>query len=172
MNRQIVTIGIVVAVIAVAAWLYLRLAPVDTPSDGASVAPVTTPEERGEDARSMIAELTAAEPVDYDAAFERARAFRNDGRLADAQLMYFFAARREHAPSAFELAGMYDPNHHDPATSLFPDPDPFQAYRWYSVALEKDFGGARQRLDALRDWAETAAATGDAEAERLLLQWE
>jgi hypothetical protein len=31
---------------------------------------------------------------------------------------------------------------------------------------------AATRLDALRNWATAAAAKGDAEAERLLLQWE
>lgn len=172
MNRQILTIGIGVAAVAVVAWLFLRPAPVETPADSAPVVPATTPEQRAEDARSVIASLQAADPIDYDLAFERARGFQAQGQLADAQLLYFFAARAEHAPSAFELASMYDPNHHDPATSLFPDPDPFQAYRWYSVARDRNLDAAAERLDALHGWAETAAAGGDAEAERLLLQWE
>jgi hypothetical protein len=67
---------------------------------------------------------------------------------------------------------MNDPNHHSPETSLLAEPDAFQAFRWYSVARDGGIDTAAVRLDALREWAETAAAAGDSEADRLLLQWE
>lgn len=118
----------------------------------------------------------AAEPVvasaQLDSAFARAEAFRESGQLADAQLLYFYAARDGHPRAAFEYASMNDPNHHSPETSLLPDPDSFQAYRWYTAALEGGVDAARPRLDALREWAVAAAADGDDEADRLLLQWE
>jgi hypothetical protein len=67
---------------------------------------------------------------------------------------------------------MNDPNHHSPDISLLPEPDAFQAFRWYSSAREQGMAEAVERLDALREWAVTAAATGDIDAEQLLLQWE
>lgn len=176
MNRQILTIGLGVVAIAIAAWVLLRPEPLDLPlpsgADAPPNVPQTTPEERAEDARGVIASLQEGGNVNYDEAFSRAQAFQEEGRLADAQLLYFFGARAGHADSAYALATMYDPNHHDPGTSLFEEPDAFQAYRWYSAAREQGLEAANQRLDALRDWAETAAADGDAEAERLLLQWD
>ena len=170
MNRQALIIGIVVAVLVAAGAVIWALRSGAPP---ASEAPQTvTDEDRAEDARDVIADLEQGGSVDYDAAFERAQEFRDSGRLADAQLLYFFGARGGHAPSAFELATMNDPNHHTPETSLLPEPDPFQAYRWYAAARDQGMTAAGPRLEALRDWAEKASASGNAEAERLLLQWE
>lgn len=110
--------------------------------------------------------------TELDAAYERARQLQRDGQLDDAQVLFFFGARQGHAPSAFAYAEMNDPNHHSAETSLLPDPDAFQAYRWYTAALDGGIQEAQARLDALHAWAEKAAADGDAKAERLLLQWE
>jgi hypothetical protein len=110
--------------------------------------------------------------AELDEAFGRAQELKAAGQLDDAQVLLFFGARRGHAPSAFAYAEMNDPNHHSPQTSLLPEPDAFQAYRWYSAAQDGGVEGAAARLDALREWAESAAAAGDTEAERLLLQWE
>jgi TPR repeat protein len=175
MNRQILAIGIAaLAVVAVVVWFVLgRDTATDSlESSGSPPVPVTTPEERAEDARSIIASLQEAGSIDYDEAFERAAEFQRVGRVADAQMLYFFAARANHARSAFELASMNDPNHHDPATSLAAEPEPFQAYRWYTAARDQGMTAAATRLEELHDWAETAAAAGDSEADRLLLQWE
>jgi hypothetical protein len=122
---------------------------------------------------ATAAPAPAAPPAnELDTAFERAQAFRAEGEMADAQLLYFFAARAGHARAAFELGSMNDPLHHAPETSLLPEPNAFQAYRWYNAARQAGMAEAATRLDALRNWATAAAAKGDAEAERLLLQWE
>jgi hypothetical protein len=107
-----------------------------------------------------------------DAAYERAEALQAAGQLDDAQVLYFFGARRGHARSAFKYAEINDPNHHSPETSLLAEPDAFQAFRWYTAAGEAGMTAAAARLDALHEWAIEAAAAGDSEAERLLLQWE
>jgi hypothetical protein len=107
-----------------------------------------------------------------DSAFEQARAFQAAGELDDAQVLYFFGARQGHAASAFALAEMNDPNYHSPETSLLDEPDAFQAYRWYTAARDAGMENADERLTALQAWARTAAAAGDDEADRLLLQWE
>lgn len=176
---QRVVIGVViVALIAVGAiWFLTRQpAPEPVPRPGGpvdTVAPAETGAERGDTARQIIEELSSAKGgPDYAGAYERAQEFQQQGRFADAQLLYFFAARGGHAPAAFDLATFYDPNHHSEASSLMDEPDPFQAYRWYEAAAEAGDDAANQRLTELRSWAEKAAADGDAEAERLLLQWE
>lgn len=110
--------------------------------------------------------------TELDAAFERARQLQAAGQLDDAQVLFFFGARRGHGPSAFAYAEMNDPNYHSPDTSLLAEPDAFQAFRWYSAARDAGVEGAAARLEALHEWARSAAQAGDAEAERLLLQWE
>ncbi|MBN1237313.1 MAG: hypothetical protein JXB36_02370 [Gammaproteobacteria bacterium] len=172
MSRQAATVAVVAAAVLVVALLVYYLYPTTTvPPEDVGPGAGVTDVERGDSARDAIAELQEQGPGGYDAAYSRAQEFQSDGRLADAQLMYFYAARGGHAESAFQLGTMNDPNHHDPATSLLPDADPFQAYKWYTQALEGGVDEAAQRLEALRDWAEREAQTGDAEAEQLLLQW-
>lgn len=132
------------------------------PVDGGAIA--VTPE--------PAATAPAGADAELDAAYERARELQAAGQLDDAQVLLFFGARRGHARSAFAYAEINDPNHHSPETSLLAEPDAFQAFRWYSAALEGGVDTAAARLDALHEWAEAAAAAGDSEAERLLLQWE
>ena len=138
-----------------------------------TVEPAKTEEERGDTAREVIAELrkNPAE-IDYAEAFERAREFQAAGNFADAQLLYFFAARGGYGPAAFELASLQDPNHFSAEAGLMDKPDPFQAYKWYSLARDTGDQEAAKRLTELRAWAVAAAAANDPEAERLLMQWE
>ena len=138
-----------------------------------TVAPADTAEQRGDTARDIVAALKASDNgIDYAQAFTRAEQFQAQGKLADAQLLYFFAARGGNASAAFALASMYDPLHHAEQPGLMGGPDMFQAYQWYLEANGAGFAAASERLGALRAWTEQAAASGDIEAERLLLQWE
>ena len=172
MSSKHLTIGIAaLAVLAAAGILYTLFRPADRVTAPEQV-PITGPE-RAEDARAVIADFQDGGNTDYDTAFSRAQEFQSAGQLADAQLLYFYAARAEHGPSAFALATMNDPLHHSPQTSLLAEPDPFQAYRWYTVARDHGMSeAAGERLEALREWAQGRADTDDAAAERLLLQWE
>lgn len=174
-------IGIVTAVVVILAAIWLFMGGEDEPEpipepagrELDTVAPAETAAERGDSARDLIDELQSAEgEVDYGRAYERAQAYLEEGRAADAQLLYFFAARGGHADAAFELAQLYDPTRDAAASGLAGEPDAFQAYRWYDAAAEAGHPQAEERLTELRNWAEQAAAAGDAEAERLLLQWE
>ncbi len=150
--------------------------PMPVPETGPpleTVEPAESEQERGDTARAIIDSLRQASAgPDYAEALARAREFQAEQRLADAQLLYFFAARGGHAPAAFELATLYDPNHHPGDDSLLQDPDPFQAHKWYQQAQEANHENAAQRLEELRAWTEQASEAGDAEARRLLLQWE
>ncbi len=135
-----------------------------------TVAPAQSEAERGDDARDIIARLRASpDGVDYDEAYERAQAFLAERRVADAQLLYVFAARSGHAPAAFELATQYDPNHFADGTGLADAPDAFLAHRWYREAQAAGHAAAAERLARLRAWAEAAVEAGDSTAEQLLL---
>lgn len=105
-------------------------------------------------------------------AYARAQAFHAEGKLADAQLLYFFAARGGYAPAAFDLATFYDPNHFSTQSSLMKEPDPYQAYKWYRQSLQLGIHDAEARLAKLYVWTEGAADSGDMKAEQLLMLWE
>jgi TPR repeat protein len=176
---QRVIIGLIVAAVVVLAivWLTWREPePEPIPDPGRpteTVEPAESPAERGDSAREIIDELSSRDGgPDYAEAHQRAHEFQAEGRLADAQLLYFFAARGGNAEAAFALAASYDPNHRTEASSLLAEADSYQAYRWYREAREAGHESASERLAELRTWAERAAGTGNAEAERLLLQWE
>jgi len=147
--------------------------PAAAESGAVAVVPVPPTEESGAGAVTPAPAAEASSGTsELETAFERAQGFQQAGQLADAQVLFFYAARGGHAGAAFELGAMNDPNHHSPETSLLSEPDAFQAYRWYSAAQDQGVTAAGERLEALRVWAEAASAAGDSEAERLLLQWE
>jgi TPR repeat protein len=160
--------AVAVAALVAAYWYF-------TAGSGSSAgisAPATSKEAVPQVAREVISEQQQVEQPDYAAALEQARSLRAEGKLADAQLLYFFAARGGHMPAAFELAELYDPLHFDAATSLMDKPDAFQAFKWYTQALKDGNTQASARLDALHQWAQQAAEEGDLDAEQLLLQWQ
>ncbi|MDZ7768333.1 MAG: hypothetical protein U5K38_04335 [Woeseiaceae bacterium] len=179
-NRLLVIVAVIalLAIIFAIVWLRPEPEPEPVPAPASTrpletVEPAESPAERGDSARDIIGELeAAADSVDYAEAYRRAEEFLSEERMADAQLLYFYAARGGHAPAAYSLATFNDPNHHSPDSSFMDEPDPFQAYKWYSEAAEAGHENAATRLDELRAWAEQAAAAGSADAERLLLQWE
>lgn len=174
-QRALVLIGGAVVVIAFAAWLFWpRSDTVSLPEPGvvAPDEPVATEEERAVTAREQIAELQQAGSPDYAAAVESGQAFEADGRYADAQLMYFFAARGGNAEAAYELGQMYDPTTFSTETSNMDEPDPFQSFKWYTQARDGGVAAAGERLGELRTWTEREAEAGNIEAEQLLLQWD
>ena len=168
--------AVVVAIIVIVTVLSLRPQPEPIPEPGRpleTVEPAQSAEERGDSARDIIAQLEAVpDGPDFAEAHARAQNYLAEGRLADAQLLYFYAARGGYAPAAFELAMFNDPNHAEAATGLVAAPDPFQAYRWYTAARAAGDERALTRLEELRAWAESASSSGDGKAEQLLLQWE
>ncbi len=171
MNRQLRTAIIAAAVVIVGAGIGYALYRATTPAPPVKGPAAPSSEARAEDARQYIAKLQSADHVDYDAAVERAKRFQTEGKLADAQLLYFFAARNGNGQAAFALARMNDPVGFDPKASLLAKPAPFQAFKWYTVARDQGVQGAAQRLEQLHTWAEQAAGNGDQQAEQLLLEW-
>ena len=121
-------------------------------------------------AREYIAQLrTAGKPYPLSMAFEKAQRFQQEGSLADAHLLYFFAARESHLPAIMMMGEMSDPLLFRAENSLLDRADVVQAYKWYRKARELGQANAAERIEALREWATDAAAAGQFEAEQFLL---
>jgi hypothetical protein len=121
-------------------------------------------------ARQYIERLRAAgKPYPLSKAFEKAKKFRGEGSLADAHLLYFFAARENHLPAIMTMGEMSDPMLFRAEDSLLDQADAIQAYKWYQKAAQMGQPSANARLDELGRWASEAAATGNSEAAQLLL---
>jgi TPR repeat protein len=168
-SRHALYVAAAVIVIAAAA-VFLFYPRTGSPPESEAPAAASS-SARGDTARNAIAKLQAQSKPDYDAAYQQGQAFQKDGQLADAQLMYFYAARGGQADAAFALGTMNDPNHFSPESSLMKKPDPFQAYKWYKQASDGGVAAAADRLAALHDWTKKQADDGDVQAQQLLLQW-
>lgn len=121
-------------------------------------------------AREYIQQLRGAgEPYPLSQVFDRAQKFQHEGSLADAHLLYFFAAREGHLPSVMKMAEMSDPLLFQAENSLLDQADAIQAFKWYRRAAELGQPGVDERIEALRVWAVEMAAAGDSQAEQLLL---
>jgi hypothetical protein len=142
-------------------------APAEQPPADESVA---APPAEGDFARDFIARQRAGGNPDLDAAYAEAERLRSEEKLTDAWLIHFYAAREGHAPSALVLGTLSDPTYHDAGLGALDQADPAQALKWYGVAAKAGDTEAARRLANLRTRLEEAAAGGDAEAERLLLQ--
>jgi len=134
--------------------------------------PAGAPEDQGPGAaaRRLIAELRGQRPPDLERAFTAAGEHQQAGRLEDAYLLYFYAAREGHGQAAMMLGQQADPASFR-ADGLFDNADPLQAHKWYTKARDAGIAEAYEALATLRSNIETAAQNGDLEAQRVTLQW-
>ncbi|VAX06175.1 hypothetical protein MNBD_GAMMA26-951 [hydrothermal vent metagenome] len=155
----------------------IQAAPTSTPSPAqpASVPVKAATKQHvaaGTEAREIIARLRANKAdVNYDQVFTRAEQFKAETKLTDAHLLYYYAARNDHAAAAMVLATMYDPDYHSELTSIMDKPDLSQAYKWYQRAAKAGNVMAKAHLNDLRIRVELAATDGNDEAKQLLLRW-
>lgn len=127
---------------------------------------------RGGSARALISSLRSGETaLNPEQILSQATAYQNEGKLTDAYLLLFYAAREGDAAAAFSLASLHDPNHFNDGNPLLENPDPYQAHKWYSAAADKGLTKADERLRILRKTTEEQAKKGDLAAKRLLLNW-
>lgn len=123
-------------------------------------------------AREYIRQVRAqGKPYPFDQLMARASAYANEGSLADAHLVFFFAAREGHVEAMMMMAEMSDPTLFQAENNLLDRANAIQAYKWYRLALDKGFEPARPRLENLAQWARAEAAYGNAEASQLLLNF-
>ena len=133
--------------------------------------PAAGENDRGDLARAIIEELRGEGKVDPEQVFERAERFQAVGMLADAYLLHFYAARQGHPQAALALARMYDPKTFSGQSSILEAPDVGQAHKWYHLAARAGDAGAKRELADLRGRVEQAAARGDEDSRRLMMQW-
>lgn len=127
----------------------------------------------GEAAREIIAALRGGGDARTLPQIDRlAEDYQRQGRVTDAYLLWFFAARQGDGEAAFALGDLHDPNHFEPGNSLLSAADANQAYKWYQVAAGQSIPRANERLQALRNSLEAQAKAGDMAARRLLLNWQ
>ena len=62
--------------------------------------------------------------------FDKAQNYLQEGSLADAHLLYFFAAREQHLPAIMHMGEMSDPTLFRAEDSLLDHADVIQAYKW------------------------------------------
>lgn len=132
----------------------------------------TVDDSPGAKARALIANMRASGEIRLDEVFSAAQQAQQKGELADAYLLYFFAAREGHTPSAFALGSQADPLHRDPANSVFEAADTVQAHKWYQIAARNGDAQSTERLADLRRRVEQLAASGDPQAQRTALLWQ
>jgi len=126
----------------------------------------------GAKARALITEMRADGDIQLDEMFAAAQQAQAEGEMADAYLLYFFAAREGHAASALTLGTQADPAQRDPQDSVFDAPDIIQAHKWYQAAAQNGNAQGRERLADLRQRVEQLAADGDPQAQRTSLIWQ
>jgi hypothetical protein len=146
----------------------------EKPSNTARIDPVTpqTAIQDGESARELITKLRRGKlKLSAIEMLAKADSYTQQGKLSDAYLLLFYAAREGDGQAAFALASLHDPHHFSEGNTLLEKPDIFQAHKWYREAAKQQVAGAQKRLEALRGEIERQADTGDPSAQRLLLNW-
>ncbi len=143
-----------------------------TPAVSSARLEIPAQQTDGEIARALIAALrNGQQQLDADSLLNRALELQQQGRVTDAYLLLFFNARNGHGPSAMLLGELHDPAHFTTGSTPIQEPDPLQAFKWYSLARQSGVEQAEERLAVLRSHIEQAAAEGDGNARRLLLNW-
>ena len=123
-------------------------------------------------ARQYVEQLRAeGEPYPLALVYEKAQGYLQDGSLADAHLLYFFAAREGYLPAMMMMGQMSDPTLFRAEDSLLDDADVIQAYKWYQQAAEMGHQPASERVVSLRQWAQAEAEDGNFQARQLLLNF-
>ncbi len=123
-------------------------------------------------ARQYIEQLRAdGKPYPLPQVFEKAKKYLQEGSLADAHLLYFFAAREEHLPAIMHMAEMSDPILFRAEDSLLDNADVVQSYKWYEKAASMGHQAAAERIDSLQQWAIVEAEAGNTHARQLLLNF-
>jgi hypothetical protein len=124
-------------------------------------------------ARQYVEQLrTEAKPYPLALVYEKAQGYLQEGSLADAHLLYFFAAREGYLPAMMMMGQMSDPTLFRAENSLLDDADVIQAYKWYQQAAEMGHQPASERVVSLRQWAQDEAEEGNFQARQLLLNFE
>lgn len=187
-GKGLIAVGLLVVLLGGSGFLILSGGSTDSPAQAASPATSVAKMEMpiqvmatnvksdvsgvGHEARKIIGDLRKKKgSINLDAMFKTAEQFSDKGKLADAQLLYFFSASRGHAWSAFTLGTMYDPWYQSVLPNIMDKPDLYQAYKWYRIAADNGNEDAIKYLIDLKKQVEQTASEGSPDAQRVLLLW-
>ena len=124
-------------------------------------------------AREYIEQLRDnGKPYPLDNAYDKAEQYLAEGSLADAHLLYFFAAREDHLPAIMKMGEMADPTLFQAQDSLLDHADIIQAYKWYQKAADLGHQAAIARVEGLQQWAMAEAEAGNPHAKQFLLNFQ
>lgn len=161
----------------------ILLKPEPQPETISEPEPITKPQQQqqinrqsqaspGLRARDFIDQIRQqGKPLPFDKMMAQASVYSNEGSLADAHLVLFFAAREGHIEAMMMMAEMSDPSLFQAENNLLDKADAIQAYKWYALAKDNGFEPAESRLENLHQWARAEAAFGDTSAQQLLLNF-
>jgi len=123
-------------------------------------------------ARQYVEQLREdGKPYPLPQVFEKAQKYLQEGSLADAHLLYFFAAREDYLPAIMRMGEMSDPTLFRAEDSLLDNADVVQAYKWYQKAATMGHQAAAERIGSLQQWATVEAEAGNPYARQLLLNF-
>ena len=121
-------------------------------------------------ARQLIEQLRAEESsIPFEATFEKALEYQQEGSLADAHLLFFFCAREGYRPAMMKMAEISDPTLFQANDSLLDRADAIQSFKWYQKLAEAGESAADERIRNLQQWAIQESENGDPYARQLLL---
>lgn len=159
-NKAPMLIGILVALLLAGGGAYYFLNKDKTaPPPVAEPAKVESP--------LSLARKHLSGAADPAASLAMSKDYRAKPDGADAAfLLVEDAAQKGNAKGMLELAGFYDPTDTNPAGSIAKDPR--QAWNWYKKAEAAGEATAKDKLAALRAWAEAEAPKGSDAAKQIL----
>jgi hypothetical protein len=146
----------------------------ETPATDEAVGTIerSLPAPPGMRARRYVKQIRSnGKPYPLELVYVKALSFQQEGSLADAHLLFFFAAREEHLPAMMIMGEMSDPTRFRAENSLLDNADVIQAYKWYQKAAEMGHQPASERVVGLRQWALDEAEAGNSYARQLLLNF-
>ena len=121
-------------------------------------------------ARELVEQLrTKGGDYPLDMVYAKAKEHHAEGSLADAHLLYFFAAREGHTQAMMTLAEMSDPTIFRAEDTLLDQADAVQSYKWYQKVSEQGESIANDRIRNLREWAIQESENGNPRAHQFLL---
>lgn len=97
--------------------------------------------------------------------------YLGSGDLDMARTFYQMAFERGSAEAAIRMGWTFDPQYFQ-RIGLRGEASPREAILWYQEALRRGSTQASSRLSDLATWLQSAAASGDLEAQRILRMWQ
>lgn len=155
-------------------------APAPAPSPAPAPAPAPAPPAPGPTAAAtpppptpMLSPIERAKEVmarttDAKAIYDEAMTMLRSGDADTAFLLFEQAELRDYGPASTAIGAMRDPSRFDRRASAFDKPNPRRALDDYRRARDRGDPAAEEAIAKLRQWLETAASRGDAEARRIL----